>query len=219
LPLLRSTPVVIALLVGNALGTWSEAAPIISVDLDAATPGIQSNLEGDTGALIDAAVAINTVDAVAPLNAFDFDLTYDGQLAAQALANGDFLLSPTVVVISDVIPPDVNLAVSTLLPTGAVGDGVLAEVTFQALSAGVALLELSRVALAAPFGIPIAVGAINNAEVAVRQAPAPASVLLISVGLGALASIRRHRQGSRAGLWSPRRCIDMSNPAALGGDF
>jgi hypothetical protein len=195
--LLRSMLAVLVLLAGNGLGpSWSEAAPIVSVDLDSATPGIQPNLEVDAGALIDAAVVIGGVDAIAPLNAFQIALSFDDAvLRAQAVDNGGFLLEPTIVV-SDLTAPGVNIAVSSLLPTGAVGEGLLAQVTFQALSAGTALLALTQVDLSAPFGIPIAVGAIAGAQLTVREVPAPGALVLTALGLGVLASMRRRREES-----------------------
>lgn len=171
----------------------SYAAPIISVDVDPTMPGIQSSIDVFEGAVFDAWVMISGVEAVAPLNAFEIALSYGGTvLGAQSAVDGGFLLAPSLVLSSDLAAPDVNFAVTTLLPTGAVGDGVLAAVTFEALMAGTALLELTQVDLSAPFGVPIAVGAIADAGVNVQQAPVPGTIVLMLAGVAALSSFRQH---------------------------
>ncbi|QQO54162.1 MAG: hypothetical protein N838_13220 [Thiohalocapsa sp. PB-PSB1] len=150
--------------------------------------------------MFDAWVVISGVDAVAPLNAFEFALSYGGTvLGAQSVVDGGFLLAPSIVLQDDLTVPDVNFAVSTLLPTGAVGDGVLAAITLEALMAGTASLELTQVDLSAPFGVPIAVGGIADAEVNVQQASTPGTIVLMLAGVAALSTVRRpeRRFGSR----------------------
>ena len=53
------------------------AAPIVSVDADPGTAGIQSSVTVLQGTSFQVDIVISGVDAAMPLNAFDFDLFFD----------------------------------------------------------------------------------------------------------------------------------------------
>lgn len=170
----------------------AKAVPIVSVDTDPSTAGVQTSLEVNPGDMFSVDIVISGVEASSTLNAFELDLGFDPAiLMATGVVDGGFLLAPSIVVQIDLTPPEVMFAEATLLPIGAVGSGVLASIGFTALTAGVSLLGLNDVVLSAPFGVPIAVDAVNDGSVTVRSAQEPSTVALFVVGLLTLAGIRR----------------------------
>ena len=114
---------VAALLLGRA--SMTSAIPIVSVDMDPGTAGIQSTFTLDLGNTLTVDLVIK--DVVAPgLNAFELDLMFDPTiLDPTSVVSGGFLLAPSFVVQATLGVLDVMFAEVTLLPAGAIGGGVI----------------------------------------------------------------------------------------------
>jgi hypothetical protein len=170
----------------------SVAAPILSIEINPSPVTVGESF------LVDV-----TITAATNLSGFRFDLSYDPVVTATAVTIGDFLpklvvpgfgsLSPTIV--EDGLTPEVSFAAVGGL--GATGDGLLAQIAFNAVAAGTSELSLDNIRLSAPFGTEIPVGDVNNATVTVTAdtpVPTPASGLLLAVGVAGLLACRRRRR-------------------------
>lgn len=165
-------------------------AIVISVDLDPGTAGVQSDLTVAPGNSFFVDIFVSGVPVATPLNAFEFDLDFNSSVvSAVSVVSGGFLLAPVIVSENNVAPPDVNFAAATLLPAGASGDGVLAQVAFNAAAGGMSALTLNDVNLSRPFGIPITGFTLSNGSITVVSEPA--TLLLFGAGLLALVGVRR----------------------------
>jgi hypothetical protein len=179
-----SVVILLALVVGGAGAV--HASPILSVDTDPSTAGIQStsDLSAVTSFSID--IVISDVDPTAPLNGFEFDLDFDSALlTAVSVIDGGFLLDPVFVVQNNLGVTSVEFAEVTLLPTGASGSGILATIAFDVIGDGTSVLDLNDVLLSAPFGVPIATAGIFDGTVSVggNPIPEPSAALLFGAGL------------------------------------
>ncbi|MEE8428345.1 MAG: cohesin domain-containing protein [Gammaproteobacteria bacterium] len=175
------------------------AAPVISVDVDPLTFGIQSELRLVVGMPLTVDIVISGVDVASPLNAFGFDLDFAPLLLDPSGGVGGGFLLPTVLVIeSDLTAPDVNFAESTLGPLGATGSGILATIHFDTLGVGTSVLDLNDVLLSAPFGVPIIPVSINDAMVTTMATavPLPPTLFLFASGIGLLGA-RLRKKNSR----------------------
>jgi len=164
----------------------AQAAPIVAVDTDPGTPGVQSSSDLFDIASFSVDIVISGVEASAPLQGFEFDLDFDPVLlVAVSVVDGGFLLAPTFVVQNDIGVMSVEFAELTLLPAGASGSGVLATIGFDVIGDGTSALDLNDVVLAAPFGVPIATAGIFDGAVSVGKnpIPEPTADLLFGVGL------------------------------------
>lgn len=190
-----------------ALGiSTAHALPVVSVDVDPGTPGVQSALSITSGSGFTVDIVIEGVEPAAPLNGFEFDLFFDpGVLAATSIVEGDFLLDPVFVAPfpGTVIDNSTGLAAMaavTLAPIGDFGDGVLASISFDTLALGASALDLENVLLSAPFGVPISFGGSQDGSVNIvpaAAAPEPLVPVLLGGGLLALAIQGRIRQRRR----------------------
>lgn len=172
------------------------ALPIVSVDVDPLTPGIQSAFQAIIGNPLTVDVVISGVDASEPLNAFEFDLDFDPAiLTPLSVVAGGFLLAPVFVVENNIAAPDVNFAGVTLAASGNVGAGILATIQFDIVGFGTTVLDLNDVILSAPFGSSITVGSINDGNV--MATPEPATFLLVGAGLAGIAVYSRQRSKIR----------------------
>jgi hypothetical protein len=125
--------ILLALVVSGA--QQIQAAPIVAVDTDPGTPGIQSSSELFGVASFSVDIVISGVDAGAPLNGFEFDVHFDPSLLlAVSVLDGGFLLDPIFVVQNDIGSMSVEFAEVTLLPAGASGSGVLATIVFEVIA-------------------------------------------------------------------------------------
>jgi len=173
------------------------AVPILSVDADPGTPGIQSVLSIPFGNPFTVDVVIIGVETGQPLNAFQFDLVFDPlRLAATGVVSGGFLPAETIVLLDDITPPDVMYAEASL-GGGAVGHGVLASISFDTLSVGTSDLDLMNVILAAlipPGGeIPAQVSGGRVTVTSGQAIPEPSTLLLLGMGVGGLLAAGRRR--------------------------
>ncbi len=189
-----------------AAGT-ARALPVVAVDLDPATTGVQDTLTLAAPAQFSVDIVVSGVDPVTPLNAFELDLDFaPAVLRALSVSSGGFLRAPTIEVENDVGTTSVGFAEATLLPTGASGAGVLASVLFETVGGGTSALDLNDVILSAPFGVPIPTAAVRDGKVAVTGAgpepiPEPSAAALFALGSVLVA----HRLAGRRRGAQPRR--------------
>ena len=162
------------------------AVPIVSIDPASTTVVVGSSFTVD--------VVIE--DVVAPgLNAFELDVMFDPLiLDPTSVVSGGFLLAPvfTVQMVLGVL--EVEFAEVTLLPSGAIGGGVLASITFDAIDVGTSLLTLNDVILSEPFGVEITPVTLANGSVTVT--PEPGTLLLLGSGLAGLVAWRMRKPAS-----------------------
>jgi len=175
-------------------------APLIAVDVDPGTPGIQTDLVVSVGQAFSADVVISGVDVADPLNAFELDLGFDPSvLQATSAIDGDFLLDPVFNLEAqlDNSVGEISFSSVTLLPLGASGEGVLATLGFVALASGISILDLNDLLLSAPFGEPIEIGEVSGGNVSVMpeaSAPEPNALVIFALGLALLVlAVRRGR--------------------------
>jgi len=183
------------------------AAPVVSVDVDPLTPGIQSELQLIVGMPLTVDIIISGVDFGNPLNAFAFDLDFAPLLLdPTGVAGGGFLLPTVLPIESELTAPDVNFAATTLGPLGAACSGILASISFDTIGAGTSVLDLNDVLLSAPFGVPIIPLSINDAMVTTMATavPLPPTLFLFASGLGLLAA-RSRKQNLRLCPQQPGR--------------
>jgi hypothetical protein len=164
-----------------ALSGRAVAAPLLAIDLDPATAGVQSNATIGVGSSLSLEIVISGVESVEPLNAFQLELAHDETVAMVLSATlGSFLLSPEVL-LDSVVPGRVGLAVVTLGPGAVFGSGTLAAVTLQGSGVGTTGLTLENVLLSQPFGFPIDGFALQGALLTVVPEPATGSLALLGL--------------------------------------
>lgn len=194
----------LVMVVGVVLGAGvARGAPVVSVDVDPGTAGVQGALSIGTPSQFRIDIAIQGVEASQPLNAFEFDLDFDPQVTkAISVSDGGFLLNPVFQLQNNVGSLTVEFAEVSLVPGGAVGDGVLASILFETTGEGTSALDLNDVILSAPFGIPIPTAATRDGRVAVAVSPIPepSAALLFLIGgtITGRAIVRHRRARSRS---------------------
>lgn len=119
-------------------------------------------------------------NGVSNLGAYQFQLTFDPTIVSfVSLANGPFLggTGRTVLCAAPIVGAGtVRTACSTLgpqPPSGPTGNGVLAVVTFQALTTGVSPLQLTNTILTDPAAVPITVDLSDGSIVVDNATPTP----------------------------------------------
>lgn len=173
-------------------------APLIAIDVDPDTPGIQTDLIVSVGQAFSADVVITGVDVADSLNAFELALGFDPSvLQATSAIDGDFLLDPVFNLEAqlDNLVGEISFSSVTLAPIGASGDGVLASLGFVALASGTSVLDLNDLLLSAPFGVPIEFGEVSGGAVSVTPeagVPEPNILVIFALGLAVLVSVVRH---------------------------
>lgn len=190
---MKKLALIVGLLALLLCASSAGADPMIALDLDPVTMGIQSTISVTPGAQFTIDVVITDVDAANPLNGFTFDLAYNPAiLMADAVVAGGFLLPTVFVSEMDLTAPDVNFTATTLGPSGASGSGVLSSLTFTAKSTGFSQLSMNDVAISNPSGQAIALAGISGGGVTVT--PEPATVLLLATGVFTLAVLSRRQR-------------------------
>lgn len=176
------------------------ASPVVSVDVDPSTAGIQSVLDVQNGDSFFVDIVISGVEASEPLNGFQFNLGFDpAVLTAISITDGGFLLEPVFPVFESIDngAGDVLFALVTLGPVGASGDGILASLGFSASAAGTSILDLNNVLLSAPFGAPVQVEQVDDGNVNVAVdgfVSEPHTMAVLALGLVGLAAFGRRRK-------------------------
>lgn len=158
---------------GNNINWSFRSNPTLLVDLDVNSPGVQNvgTIPVDRSMLVD--IVIADVDILNPVNAFEFDLDYDGVVVnATNASDGGFLVPPIYEVENDldnleVITTSVNFAEASLDATGSFGAGVLATLSFDAISIGVSQLSINNVILSTGCGLPVDMLNFEDAIIAV----------------------------------------------------
>lgn len=195
----------IAIAASLAALSWSQssvAAPIVSVDMDPTTAGIQSSLTVQQGSSFSVDIFISGVEATAPLNGFELMLTDSAGLAtAQNRTLGPFLPAPPAAILPPIELPfspgsDVLIGGNAIGLVGGIGSGVLATVDFIANSAGTTSLALSSVQLTAVLGLPILGATAEDGSLTIESGPSqlpapPALALLLLGGLATWVAARR----------------------------
>ena len=165
----------------------ARALPILELDVDPTRGGIQSSVEVAMGDLVRVDIVISSVDAIAPLNAFELDVVFGGtSVVGSSVSAGSFLLSPVLEIQLATGVSQVDVALASLLPAGASGSGVLASFEVRASELGLTSLDFENVILSAPFGIQVLPEAIRPGEIRVTGGtapiPEPSAALLFAVG-------------------------------------
>lgn len=175
----------------------AHAIPMLDLDVDTSTAGIQTDRTVSIGTIFEVEIRITGVTG---LFAYNIDVTHnDTVLDATGVTEGPFLSSngDSTFFAGDDSTNPVN-ALSTLLSvsTGVSGDGVLFTIQYSALAAGISSLQFTFTDLAddtQPEPNPIEVQ-VNGARIRVQAAPLPSTLLLLGAGLAAIAGLRRRHR-------------------------
>ena len=183
------------------LAAPSLAAPIVSLDLDPGTSGVQSDVSLTLGAPLLVDVVIEGADAPG-LQGFELDVLFDASVVtAVSVVDGGFLLDPVFVIQNDIGVFRIEFAEITLLPFGATGSGVLATLAFNTTGLGTSDLDLTNLKMSAPFGVAILPDAVNDGIVTVTNdsvsppIPEPSGALTFIAGLAIFGLARPQRRG------------------------
>ena len=188
----------IALLAALSFSKTGVAAPIVSVDMDPTTAGVQSSVTVQQGEIFSVDIFISGVEATSPLNTFNLTLSgYRALVTALSASLGPFLPSPNVSIGPFFAGSFARIGGLGLGPTAAAsGDGILASISFSADVVGTSGLQLSNVELSQPFGIAITDFSLLNGSVTIESGPSqlsapPALALLLLGGLATWVAARR----------------------------
>ncbi|HXK22641.1 MAG TPA: hypothetical protein VMS55_08200 [Myxococcota bacterium] len=177
-----------------AVPAISPAAPIVAIDADPTVAGVQASRTVAAGSAFEVDLVVSDVSAASPVQSFQIELgVSSGAVTALDALDGAFLEAPVLTLQEIVTPSSVQFAQISADPSGASGSGVLARFLFDATAPGDAALTLPTLLLSAPFGVPIFVGEIRGANVAVAAVPEPTGALLFAVGLVAARAAARRR--------------------------
>ena len=159
----------------------ARALPVLAVDMDPGSPGIQATRSVALGSTVTIDLVAQDFTAIEPLQAFELDLDFaPAVLSASAMSVVGFLVTPVFEVERTIGVASVALAAATLGPSGASGTGVLVSITFEAFGPGTSPLDLRDVLLSAPFGEPID-ALVSDGSITV--VPEPSALVLVCAGL------------------------------------
>ena len=181
-----------------ALAPAPRALPIVSIDTDLLTAGVQSTASVASGQSITVGVVATGVDPPG-INGYDLALAFDATaVAGSGSTDGGFLLAPALAVLDLVLPGSVRRSAISLVPVvGATGDGLLATFSLSTLAAGDVALALSLVQLSG-VGSTQALGLDDVRGATLRIAApvsAPGTAVLVGAALLGLATARRRVRG------------------------
>ncbi len=187
----------------------AHAVPVIELDVDPTTPGTQSTTTVTTGDVFSVYVLISSVEETDPLNGFQLTALFDAIVVdALDVADGGFLPSPLVTLFDiDNAAGTVEFAEASLGVVSAFGDGVLAQIDFQATATGATALDLSDVLLSGPFGVAIDIAAFSGATVNVVSdvsVAEPSVTALLGLGALGLMISSNSRMSNRRGKAIPK---------------
>jgi hypothetical protein len=166
------------------------ATPRLDIDVDTTLGGFQSGRVVKVGTIFEVEIHISDVSG---LFAYDIDVDHDGGiLDATAVTEGSFLPSGgTTAFFSDDSANPVNAAATLLgLVPGVSGSGTLFTIEYIALATGISSLQFSLVDLVDDQLNAILVDA-SGGRIVVQAAPLPSTLLMLGVGLAAIAGLRR----------------------------
>jgi len=145
---MRNAMISLLILAVLGLPQVARSAPILALDVDPGSAGIQSTRTLSPGDVVTVDVVIDDVEAGASLNGFELDVDFASSvLSATSVVDGGFLLPVRLAFEMNLAAPDVNFAEVTLAGGGAIGGGVLARITFEAIGLGTSALSLNDVIL------------------------------------------------------------------------
>lgn len=180
-------------LISIAFASAAYALPTLTMldfDVDTSMGGFQTDRVVTIGTVFDVEIHISGVSG---LYAFDIDVDHDpAKLDATGVTEGSFLNSggPTLFLGDDTANPVNALATLLSVPTGVSGSGLLYTIQYTALAAGVSSLQFTFTDLVDDQLQPITVS-VGGARIVVQGAPLPSTLLLLGVGLAAIAGLRR----------------------------
>ncbi len=168
-------------LVSTLLAAPVWGMPVLSLDLDPSTAGIQSSLELAVGATFAVDLVLSDL-AGEQVQAYQAALGFDASIL-EALGAGDGgLLPPTVVELEESVElGGIRFAVVSTDPAGTSSNGVLASFELRAIGEGTTSLELADALLVAPFGIPLPIADVRGGTVT-AVVPEPGAVMLFAAG-------------------------------------
>jgi len=179
----RTLPILSLIVLALCLASSAHSIPIVSVDMDPSTAGIQNQRTVTAGDTFDVDIVIADVIPPDPLTGFEVELRFDGALLrALSAATGDFLPTPTFELENTISASTVSLASISTVLSGALGGGTLATISFQATAPGYADLLLGNIILSAPFGVAIPY-TLQPARISVAAIPEPHAAVLFAAGL------------------------------------
>ncbi|MBR9910696.1 MAG: hypothetical protein GYB33_10150 [Gammaproteobacteria bacterium] len=193
----------------SLLAVPASAMPILSVDADPNTAGVQAARSVEVGDSFSVDIWVSGLSPPPGLEGFDFTLLFDSSLvAATGVVSGGFFPVPLVLVTSLApggvryaelalpLPPPAPLPVPAPLTPPAI-EGLLATVSFDALSSGNDSFTFDPflTVLSGPFGFPLtfdsAAATITITNPNAGTLPTPATGLLLVLGLLGLRLARK----------------------------
>ncbi len=92
------------------------ALPVVSMDMDTTTAGIQNSIDVTMGSSFEVGVWVSDVESPG-IDTFEFDVDFDSSIvSATSVVDGGFLNGPVIWFENDISAPDVNLRKGPLLP-------------------------------------------------------------------------------------------------------
>lgn len=172
------------------IATWplgSSATPILSISPPSQTANVGGGFSLDV-----------IISNVTDLFAYQFDVAFDPSvLAVQSITEGAFLsgggstffIPGSIDNVAGLISFTANTLIGPI--TGVNGGGVLAQLNFSAVGAGISSVDLSGVILLDSSLLDISAGvSAGSVQVQSRAIPEPASVWLVASGIGWLGARR-----------------------------
>jgi hypothetical protein len=196
---LGHAPVLVGLVI--LAGMDAGALPILAIDVDPVTPGIQTSASISLSDSLAINIVVQDVDAEAPLHAFELALIFQASvIAGESVEIGPFLASPTILIEDSISPGSAAVAATTVGSAASDGTGVLATLSLRGLALGTSTLDLADVVLSQPFGVRLGAGELRGASLTV--VPEPAGLILIGC---CLAAVSAHRTRGRRAMETASR--------------
>jgi hypothetical protein len=188
----------------SLLPSLAQALPVLAVDTDPSTPGIQGGAELLVGSPITVDIVISEVSEFETLSGYQFTLSFDASLVSATLVeDGGFL--PALVIGAPILPEvpgQIGFGATSLASVGASGTGILARVFLFGLAPGTTALDLSGIVLATVLepGVvePIAFDPPQSGSLTVVPEPGFAGLVAFALGLATATRARLRSRGRDA---------------------